>query len=279
MTESRLGNLRDLRDPIAVVAFSGWNDASQAASDAVDHLIDTYDADLVFSVEPDDYYDFQSSRPLVGFDEDGERVITWPSTDLYVASLPHRDLVVVRGPEPNFRWRAFAAAVVSALRSARPGMVLILGAMLTDTPHSRPVPVHGSSSDGALVHRLDLGEPTYEGPTGITGVVADACNRAGLPTASFWASVPHYVANPPNPKATLALLSRLEDVLDHPLDLGDLPERADTWERHVDELAADDPEVAEYIASLEEHADENIPHASGDAIAAEFQRYLRRRDS
>lgn len=276
MNELRHGSLRDLRDPIAVVAFSGWNDASEAATDALNALVGS-DPHLVFELDPDDFYDFQTTRPTVGLGESG-RVITWPTTQVLRVSLPERDLIVVRGPEPNLRWRSFAASLLSVLKAASPRLVIVLGAMLTDTPHTRPVPIHGSTSDPQLAERLDLADSNYEGPTGMTGVLSDGCAKAGLPTVSLWASVPHYVANPPNPKAALALLMRIEDLLGHALNLGDLPERAETWERHVDELAADDPEVAEYIASLEEQSDEGLPHVSGDAIAAEIQRYLHRRN-
>jgi hypothetical protein len=232
----------------------------------------------VATVDPDDYYDFQTSRPLVSLDEDGERVISWPTTEVLLCHLPMRDVVVIRGPEPNFRWPSFAAALSAIIAVVDPELVIVLGALLSENPHSRPVPVSLSSSDVTLRERFGAERSTYEGPTGMQGVMAQACQLAGIPTVSVWAACPHYVASPPNPKATLALLSHLEDLLGGPIDLGDLAARAEMWERSVDDLAADDPDVAEYIANLESASDAHEPEVSGDAIAAEFQRYLRRRD-
>lgn len=271
-------DLRNLRDPMVVIAFSGWSDAAQAASDVADHLVSLYAGEVVVTIDPDDYYDFQSSRPLVSVDELGERSITWPTTEVVLCKLPMRDVVVVRGPEPNFRWPSFAAALSAIIAVADPELVIVLGALLSENPHSRPVPVTLSSSDVTLREQFGAVVSTYEGPTGIQGVMAYACQLAGIPTVSVWAACPHYVANPPNPKATLALLSHLEDLLGGPIDLGDLAARAEMWERSVDDLAADDPDVAEYIANLESASDAHEPEVSGDAIAAEFQRYLRRRD-
>lgn len=271
-------DLRNLRDPMVVIAFSGWSDAAQAASDAADHLVSLYSGDVVATVDPDDYYDFQTSRPLVSLAEDGERVISWPTTEVLLCRLPMRDVVVIRGPEPNFRWPSFAAALSAIVAVVDPELVIVLGALLSENPHSRPVPVSLSSSDVTLRERFGAERSTYEGPTGMQGVMAQACHLAGIPTVSVWAACPHYVASPPNPKATLALLSHLEDLLGGPIDLADLAARAEMWERSVDDLAADDPDVAEYIANLESASDAHEPEVSGDAIAAEFQRYLRRRD-
>lgn len=272
-------SLSNLRKPVVVMAFEGWNDASDSATNAVNHIGVAYDADVVFEVDGEEYYDFQMNRPRVGSGDGVGREIEWPAVQVAVAELPERDLVLVSGPEPNLRWRSFSAAIVSALRSVRPEMVVLLGAMLTDSPHSRPLPVTGTANDAELATRLGLDPSNYEGPTGIVGVLADAARRAGMPVVSLWAQVPHYVSDPPNPKATLALLVRIEDLLDTPLDLGELPEEALAWERGVDELAAEDPDVAEYIQRLEAAQDEeDLPAATGDSIAAEFQRYLRRRN-
>ena len=272
-------SLSNLRNPVVVMAFEGWNDASDSATNAVNHIGVAYDADVVFEVDGEEYYDFQMNRPRVGSGDGVGREIEWPAVQVAVAELPERDLVLVSGPEPNLRWRSFSAAIVSALRSVRPEMVVLLGAMLTDSPHSRPLPVTGTANDAELATRLGLDPSNYEGPTGIVGVLADAARRAGMPVVSLWAQVPHYVSDPPNPKATLALLVRIEDLLDTPLDLGELPEEALAWERGVDELAAEDPDVAEYIQRLEAAQDEeDLPAATGDSIAAEFQRYLRRRN-
>ncbi|GAA1377975.1 PAC2 family protein [Luteococcus sanguinis] len=270
-------SLSNLRRPVAILAFDGWNDAADAATAAVDHLASSYDAEMVFEVDGEDYYDFQVNRPMVVKDGSHSEII-WPALRLSIAHLPSRDLVLVQGPEPNFRWRAFSQSLVSALRTVRPELVIVMGAMLSDSPHSRPVAVSGTTDDAELASKLGLEMSDYEGPTGITGVVSEACRRAGLPVVSLWAAVPHYVSEPPNPPATLALVTRIEDLLDEALDLADLPEQAQAWHRGVDELAAEDPDIAEYIARLEARQDEEeLPEATGDAIAAEFQRYLRRR--
>lgn len=272
--------LRGLREPLVVAAFSGWSDAGDAASAAVGHLAEAYQAELAFELDPDDYYDYQVNRPEALIDpDDGERQIIWPTTRIKTAQLAGgRDLVLVQGIEPNLRWRQFGGLITSALRSAGPARVFVLGALLADTPHTRPVPVTTTTRDTSLMETYGIGESTYEGPTGIVGVMADLLARAGLPTASVWAALPHYVSHPPCPKATLAILSQLERLLDVPLDFGELPELARAWERGVNELAAEDSEVAEYVSQLEEQQDAaELPEASGDAIAAEFERYLKRR--
>ncbi|GAA3630640.1 PAC2 family protein [Microlunatus ginsengisoli] len=273
--------LRDLHDPVVVAAFEGWNDAGSAASAAVDHLAETYDVELAFALDPDDFYDFQVNRPQVELDESGQRELLWPTTELHVGRLGNgRDLLLVRGPEPNMRWRQFSALVASALTSADVKRVHLLGALLADIPHTRPIPVSTSSSSIELGEQLGLLPSTYEGPTGIVGVLSDALGRIDVPTLSLWAAVPAYVAHPPCPKATYALLSQLERMIDAPIDFGDLPDLAKAWERGVDELAAEDSEVAEYVSNLEASQDATeLPEASGEAIAAEFERYLRRRDS
>jgi proteasome assembly chaperone (PAC2) family protein len=271
--------LRGLHDPVVNVAFGGWNDAGTAASSAVEHLADTYDAQLAFSIDPDDFYDFQVNRPLVTMTDDDDRIITWPTTEIKVAHLPGgQDLVLISGLEPNLRWRQFSSLIMSALRSARADRVFMLGALLADTPHTRPIPVSVSTSDRTLSEEYGLTQSGYEGPTGIVGVLGDALMRSGMKVLTLWAAIPHYVSHPPCPKATLALLSQLEELLDSPLDLGDLPELARAWERGVDELASEDAEVAEYVTALEQQQDATeLPEASGEAIAAEFERYLRRR--
>jgi proteasome assembly chaperone (PAC2) family protein len=268
-----------LRAPVLVAAFEGWNDAGDAATDAVEHLIDVWEGEEVAAIDPDDFYDFQVNRPMVSLVDGLTRTITWPTTRFFAVRLPDapRDLVLVRGVEPNMRWRGFCEEVLSTAAELGVAEVVTLGALLADSPHTRPVPVSGTSSDPVLATRLGLEGSRYEGPTGIVGVLQEACTGAGLPAVSFWAAVPHYVASPPCPKATVALLRRVEDLLDVTIPLGDLPEEARAWERHVDELAAEDSDVAEYVASLEEREpEEELPEASGEAIAAEFQRFLRR---
>ncbi len=254
--------LTDLRRPVVLFAFSGWNDAGDAATGVIDHLTDVYETEFGFQLDPDDYYDLTENRPVLVRQDNGERSVQWATTELLIAHLRDRDLVLVNGPEPNVRWRAFCGALVSAFRSIEPERVIAMGAMLADAPHSRPVPVSEDGTD-------------YEGPTGIVGVLAQACRDAGLTTTSLWASVPHYVAEPPNPKATLALLQRVGEFIDVDLDARELPEHAATWESRVTDLVAEDPDVAEYVSTLEVRYD--TAEATGDEIAYEFERYLRRR--
>jgi len=270
----------ELVDPVLVAAFEGWNDAGDAATAAVEHLETVWDAQLLGELDPEEFYDFQVNRPVVGLGEDGARTITWPTTRLSYARVPgvNRDIVLLRGIEPNVRWRGFTAELVGLAHELGVGLVVTLGALLADSPHTRPIPVSGTSSDPGVARALHLEQSRYEGPTGIVGVFGDACTGAGVPAVSIWAAVPHYVAQPPSPKATLALLRRVEDLLDVPIPLGELPEEARAWERGVDELAADDTEVADYVRSLEEARDTTeLPEASGEAIAQEFERYLKRR--
>ncbi len=268
-----------LTDPVLVAAFEGWNDAGDAATGAVEHLEEVWEARAVVEVDPDEYYDFQVNRPSVSLVDGATRRITWPTTRFSVCrpAGATRDVVLVRGLEPNMRWRAFCEELLEITRELGVRTVVTLGALLADSPHTRPVPVNGSASDPAHAAALGLERSRYEGPTGIVGVFQDACATAGMPSLSFWAAVPHYVPQPPCAKATVALLRRVEDLLDIPVPLTDLPERARTWERQVDELAAEDTEIGEYISTLEDREPEtDLPEASGEAIAKEFERYLRR---
>ena len=271
----------ELVDPIVIAAFEGWNDAADAASSVVDHLMRVWDARIVGAVDPEDFYDFQVNRPVVGTDENGYRRLTWPSTQIAIASPPDldRDVILIRGIEPNMRWRQFCAELLAATDELGGEMVVTLGALLADTPHTRPIPVTGTATEPELVDRLKLEQSTYEGPTGIVGVFQDACVRVDMSAVSYWAAVPHYVAQPPCPKATLALVGQLEDLLETSIPLGDLPEDARAWERGVDELAEEDEDVADYVRSLEQTRDTaDLPEASGEAIAREFERYLKRRE-
>jgi proteasome assembly chaperone (PAC2) family protein len=268
-----------LVDPVVIAAFEGWNDAADAASGVVDHLMRVWKARVVGAVDPEDFYDFQVNRPLVGNDERGHRRITWPSTQIAVASPADldRDVVLIRGIEPNMRWRQFCAELLAACDELGGSLVVTLGALLADTPHTRPVPVTGTATEPDLVDRLHLEQSSYEGPTGIVGVFQDACVRLNIPAVSYWAAVPHYVAQPPCPKATLALVGAIEELLETSIPLGDLPEDARAWERGVDELAQEDEDIADYVRALEETRDTtDLPEASGEAIAREFERYLKR---
>ena len=263
-----------------LAAFEGWNDAADAASGAIEHLEKEWAAQPFAAIDPDDYYDYQVNRPTVRLVDGVTRRIEWPTTRPSVASPGDREVVLVRGLEPNMRWRGFCEELVEFTHELDVDTVVCLAALLADVPHTRPVDVHGSAADEATAATLGLSRSRYEGPTGVVSVFHDACARAGLKVVTFWASVPHYVAQPPCPKATLSLLHRAEDALDLAIPLGDLPEQALAWEHGVDELAREDSEIAEYIASLEEREDETeLPEASGDAIAKAFERYLRRRDN
>ncbi|MDQ8703051.1 PAC2 family protein [Streptomyces sp. LHD-70] len=276
-----LEGVPELVDPVMVAAFEGWNDAGDAASTAVAHLDREWKGEVFAALDAEDYYDFQVNRPTVWLDG-GVRKITWPTTRLSVVRVggdKPRDLVLVRGIEPSMRWRSFCNELLGFAHELGVELVVILGALLGDTPHTRPVPVSGVTSDPDLARTMNLEETRYEGPTGIVGILQEACTHAGVPAVSLWAAVPHYVSQPPNPKATLALLNRLEDLIGLRIPLGELAEDARAWQLGVDQLAAEDSEVAEYVQSLEEARDTaELPEASGEAIAREFERYLRRRD-
>ena len=220
-----LDGVPELVDPLLIAAFEGWNDAGDAATQAVEHLEETWGADQIGELDPEDYYDFQVNRPYVAVDEAGMREIAWPQTRISVARLPglRRDVVLVRGVEPSMRWRTFCSELLGVAVELGVEKVVTLGALLADTPHTRPVPVTGTASDPAVALALGLEQSRYEGPTGIVGVLQEACFRIGIPAISVWAAVPHYVAQPPCPKAALALLRRVEDLLDIPIPLGDLP--------------------------------------------------------
>ncbi|QKW22976.1 PAC2 family protein [Kitasatospora sp. NA04385] len=277
-----LEDLPELIDPVMICAFEGWNDAGDAASAALGHLDETWGGKVFAALDAEDYYDFQVNRPTIWLDG-GVRRITWPTTRLSVVRVTEpkpRDLVLVRGIEPSMRWRSYCNELLGFAHELGVELVVILGALLGDAPHTRPVPVSGVTSDATVARSLDLEESRYEGPTGIVGVLQEACAHAGVPAVTFWAAVPHYVSQPPNPKATLALINKVEDLLDLRIPPGELAEDARAWQLGVDQLAAEDSEVAEYVQQLEEAQDTaELPEASGDAIAREFERYLRRRDN
>jgi len=269
-----------LREPILIAAFEGWNDAGESASAAIEYLCDIWDAELLAEFDSEDYYDYQVNRPLVSTNEGGSREIHWPSTKIYTAQIPgaKHDVVLIQGIEPNMRWQQFVREILGLCAELDVRLVTTLGALLTDAPHTRPVPIHGTSSDAALQAEFGVETSTYEGPTGIVGVLQHACSAMGIPAVSLWASIPHYVSQPPNPKATLALVQRVEDVVDVSIPITDLIEDARAWEMGVDELASEDEEVAEYVKQLELTRDAaDLPEANGESIARDFERYLRRR--
>jgi len=271
----------DLQSPVLVAAFEGWNDAGDAATGAIEHLELIWDATPLAALDPDEYYDFQVNRPTVSLVDGVTRRITWPTTRLSVCRPAGADfdLVLLHGIEPNMRWRGFCEEILDIVRELEIRTVVTMGVLLSDTPHTRPTPVTGTSYDAASATKYGLETSRYEGPTGIVGVLQDALVNAGIPAVSFWAAVPHYVSQPPNPKATIALLHRVEEVLDIAIPLGELPTQAEDWQKLVDEMAEEDSEVQEYIRNLEERDDEGeLKETSGDVLAKEFERYLRRRD-
>ncbi len=264
-----------------ICAFEGWNDAAESASGVISHLRDKWNAELLLELDPEEYYDYQVNRPHTYVTDSGERGIVWPGTRIYSAQVPElsRDVVLVAGIEPNIKWPQFIREILGVATELDTNLVLTLGALLSDNPHTRPVPVSATTNDPQMLLELDVERSTYEGPTGIVGAIASACEQFGIPSLSLWASVPHYVGQSPCPKASLALVTKIEELLDLPIPLGDLTEDARAWEAGVNELARDDEEIADYVAQLEEEQDTaELPEASGDAIAKEFERYLRRRE-
>jgi proteasome assembly chaperone (PAC2) family protein len=273
-------NIDDLSAPVLIAAFEGWNDAGEAASGVIEHLTAAWDPVPIAQIDPEEFYDFQVTRPVVEMIGGRTERLIWPTTRLSRVrpTTQRRDIVLVHGIEPNMRWRRFCDELVHSFTELGTDMIVLLGALLADAPHTRPVPISGSASEQRLATELNIKPVDYKGPSGIVGVLQQACGEAGLAAVSLWASVPHYVAQPPNPKATLALIRGIEDIVDITLPLADLPDQARAWERGVDELAQQDTEVAEYVRALEDQRDATeLPEASGDAIAREFERYLRRR--
>jgi proteasome assembly chaperone (PAC2) family protein len=275
-----------LRAPAMVCAFQGWNDAGDAASSAVSFLSSALDARRFARVDSEEFYDFQANRPSVQFNDDNEREIVWPTVEVFEAPAPRapRDLVLVQGVEPSLRWRAFTGHMVDLAEALGVQVVVTLGALLGDVPHTRPVTISGHASDPALLERLGMqgSTSTYEGPTGIVGVLHNACAQAGLPSASLWAGVPHYVAAAANPKAALALVRRVEGLIGVSVDVSELESAAADYERQVGLAVQSDPDIQAFVERLEQAAEndeevspEDVP--SGDAIAREFQRFLRQR--
>jgi proteasome assembly chaperone (PAC2) family protein len=277
----------ELRAPVMVCAFKGWNDAGEAASAALSYIRGSFDARDVGDIDPEEFYDFTAVRPTVKLVEGSTREIEWPENTFSVAPVPgaEGDLVMLQGVEPSLRWRRFTQDVVTAAQDLGVRMVITLGALLADVPHSRPVSVTGITTDEALVKRLGFEPPNYEGPTGIVGLLQHACADAGLPAVSLWASVPHYVAAAPNPKVALALVRAFEGTAGLAVDGGELESAADDYERQVTAAVASDPEVKAFVERLEtaldEDAAENPPDEgqlpSADTIASDFQRFLRQR--
>ena len=274
-----------LRSPALVLAFKGWNDAGEAASAALGFLIDSFDAREVARIDPEEFYDFTAVRPTVTLSEGRTRMIEWPQNTLHAASVAgaERDLLLFQGIEPSLRWRAFSKTMIDMAHDLNAGMVITLGALLADVPHTRPVPVTGICSDSGLVERLGFQQSSYEGPTGIVGVLHHAFSEAGLTAVSLWASVPHYVAAAPNPKAALSLIRSFEGVAKIAIDATALEESTEDYERQVNAAVATDPDVKAFVERLEQTLDETQEEIepeklpSADSIARDFQRFLKQR--
>ncbi|HYI44267.1 MAG TPA: PAC2 family protein [Actinomycetota bacterium] len=273
-----------LNRPVLVAAFRGWNDAGDAASFAATHLGRVWAAEPIASIDPEEFYDFQDVRPTVELVDGVTRKISWPTNEFSAARLPtgHRDVILLVGTEPNMRWRTFASLVVELAQKHHVEFVVTLGALLADVPHSRPVPITGTAVSDELIQRLGLHRSRYEGPTGIVGVLHDAFSKAGIDSASLWAAVPHYLAVSPNPKAALALVDKATDLIGVPVDISDLERATAAYESRVADMVAGDDDVGAYVRMLEERTDEEETETaelpSGDALAAELEKFLRERD-
>lgn len=271
-----------------IIAFSGWNDAGEAATGAASHLLASWTdpstdvvPELIADVDAEEFYDFQVNRPMVYIDDSSIRSLTWPGTQVFGLRTPElkHDFVVIRGVEPSMKWKTFSSDILDLADDLEVDMVITLGSMLADTPHTRPITVSGSGAHPEIARRLGVEISKYEGPTGILGVIQDACVRRGVDAISLWAALPHYASNSPSPKATLALVNALEDFLEISLPQGDLPSEARKWEEEVSEMAKEDGDVAEYVKALEESKDAaELPEATGESIARELERFLRRQN-
>jgi predicted ATP-grasp superfamily ATP-dependent carboligase len=273
-----------LRAPAMVCAFKGWNDAGDAASGAVSFLAGALNAKRFAQLDSEEFYDFQANRPCIRLTSQEAREITWPTVEIFEAQAPRapRDLVLVQGVEPSLRWRAFTGHIVDLAEALGVQVVVSLGALLGDIPHTRPVALSGHATDPALMERLGMHASTYEGPTGIVGVLHQACAQAGLPSASLWAGVPHYVAAASNPKAALALLRRVEGLIGVSVDVSELESAAAEYERQVGLAVQSDPDVQAFVERLEQASDSEVDDTpgdvpSGDLLAREFQRFLSQR--
>jgi predicted ATP-grasp superfamily ATP-dependent carboligase len=282
--ELRIDDTPELTRPVLVAAFRGWNDGAQAASLAAGYLGRLWDASKFAEIDPEGFFDFQATRPHVSLVDGMTRQIDWPETAFYHARPRRldRDVVLLLGIEPNVRWRTFTELVVGHAQALGVELVVTLGALLADVPHTRGAPVTGSASNQSLVEELGLSTSRYEGPTGIVGVLHDSCNRAGIPSASLWAAVPHYVSLTPSPRAAAALCERLGGLLGIEIETSELNQAAQAYEEQVSQAVAADEETAAYVEELERRSDtieEEVDLPSGDALAAELTRYLRERET
>lgn len=271
------------RTRVLVCSFRGWNDAAAAASTALAAIANSLDGELIATIDPEEYFDFQSTRPTISLDEGQTRRIDWPENNLFAVSVPgaDRDLVLLDGTEPNLRWRTFSETVATAADALGVEMVITLGALIAEVSHTLPVPITGLASSDELVEELELERSSYEGPTGIVGVVHDLCRRHGIDSASLWAAVPHYVAAVPNPKAALALLRRLEGLTGIAVEAAELEEETTDYEEQIGRAVAANPEIEELVQRIEAEQvdllDSEGELPSADTLAQEFQRFLRQR--
>jgi len=277
------GDLPRLRSPILVCAFRGWNDAAAAASTALASIANDLEGEQVASIDPEDFFDFQSTRPTIQMDEGQTRRIEWPENNVIAVPVPSadRDLVLFDGTEPNLRWRTFSETIATVADALGVEMVITLGALIAEVSHTLPVPITGLASSQELVEELELERSSYEGPTGIVGVVHDLCRQNGLDSASLWAAVPHYVAAVPNPKAALALLRRLEGLTGIAVEASELEEETEDYEEQIGRAVAANPEIEELVQRIEAEQvdllDEESELPNADTLAREFQRFLRQR--
>jgi proteasome assembly chaperone (PAC2) family protein len=278
----RISERPSLTSPVLIAAFRGWNDGGQGASLAGGYLAKAWGAARFAEIDPEEFYDFQATRPQVSLVEGSSRRIDWPDNAFYHAHIPgqSRDAVLLLGIEPNVRWRTFSGVITGLARDFGVELVVTLGSLLADVPHTRPSPITGAASDPELIERLGLQASRYEGPTGIVGVLHDACRNAGLPSASLWAAVPHYVSLAPSPRAALALCRRLADLVGGELDTSELEEAAERYSEQVSEAVAADADTAAYVEELEQRADtpDELDIPSGDTLAEQLTRFLRERE-
>src|SRR4051812_23729514 len=273
----------ELRDPVLVAAFRGWNDGGQGASLAAGYLAKVWEADRFAEIESENFYDFQATRPMVSLEDGMTRKLEWPENGFFHAAVPGtaRDAVILIGTEPNLRWKTFSGLVLGLAQDLSVERMVTFGSLLADVPHTRPSPVTAAATDPELVEELNLEPSRYEGPTGIVGVLLDAARRASIPSLSLWAAVPHYVSLAPSPRAALALVNRFGELLSMDVDTEDLETAADEYSEQVSEAVSTDADTAAYVEELERRVDmlsaeEELP--SGDSLAAELTRFLKERD-
>ena len=268
---------------IVIAAFGGWNDAGQSATDALEHLLDVWHCEEIVDLPGDEYYDYQFNRPEISLGLAGDREIAWPGTTVFKAkadTMPETTIFLVHGVEPSMKWKQFCAEIMSQLQLDKSTVLVTLGALLADVAHTRPFPLSGTTSNKEIQLRTGFESSKYEGPTGILGILQSEFEVQGIPSVALWAAIPHYVATPPCPKATLALIRGLEDLLDTSIPVDILIEESRAWQLGVDEMSTDDDEISDYVRGLEEtHDTAELPEATGEAIAREFERYLRRREN